>query len=144
MKSIKLLLLVFLIAPNLVLSQSLSIRDAFQESEANLVFVGKADSYGRSYGAKDDSIDGTFATFRIINVLKGKFTDKYIGVRFPGHWGFENGNWIVLATADIKKVARDKKLGNCQESCYYSAWLFRNTKKNNNAVRREIRRRHSK
>lgn len=144
MKSINLLLLVFLVAPNLVRSQSVSIRDAFQESEANLVFVGKADSYGRGYGAKDDHIDGTFATFKIINVLKGKFTGKYISVSFPGHWGFGNENSIVLVTSDLKKVADDNKLGNCQESCYYSAWLFRNTKKNNDAVRREIRRRHSK
>ena len=106
--------------------QESDIRDALVSSGAETVFVGKAVTYGRTYSEDQSAyIDGTFATFRVLNVLKGKITDKTVEVRLAGHWGFGRENWIVFVSTDVTKVVKDRKIGRCERFATTPVGYFR-------------------
>ena len=120
-------------------SQELTPSEIYEQSEADLVIVGKIDFYDRGYSlTNSEYLDSTFATFRVQKVLRGKYSEKNIEVIFPDHLGFaDNSTFIVFITFDMKLVAGNRKLGNCQKTpCFYSKsdWLLDNTKKNFSAV----------
>lgn len=126
-------------------SQDLKPADILKQSQAELVVVGKIDGYGRTYNqSPSEYIDGTFATFRVLRILKGEYKDQYVEVRFPGHVGFsDTASTILFITSDMKTVVGDGKLGNCLEArCFYSniGWTLSNTRKNITAVERLLRR----
>ncbi len=129
-----------LIAANVAtLPQDLKPADILEKSQAELVIVGKIDSFGRAYSEKPSKyVDGTFATFRVLRILKGEYEDQYVEALFPGHVGFSDTAYTILfITSDMKAVVGDGKLGNClKPPCFYSntEWTLRNTKRNITAV----------
>jgi hypothetical protein len=125
-------------------SQKLTPREILGQSAADLVIVGKIDGYGHTYNRPgSDNLDGTFAFFRVLRVLKGKFTERNIEVRLPDHIGFSDyTNFIIFITFDMEKVAGNRKIGNCQTSpCFYSKWewLLSNTKTNLRKVNKLVK-----
>lgn len=135
LKSILAIFVIILIFQNLGTSQTIEHKQILEESKSDLVIVGRIESYSRNYNNKTSgNLDTTFASFRVLRILKGNYKQKYIEVRFPDHLAFSSKPYTILfITTDMKAVAGDRKLGNCLEStCYYSIfdWTLANSKKN--------------
>ncbi len=118
-----------------IFSQELKPSEILKQSQANLVLVCRIKYYESTYHKyPSEYIDETIATFRVLRVLKGEYKEKIIEVSFPDHLYFpENSNSIIFITDDMKTIAGNRKLGNCQkEPCFYSLsnWTLSNSKKN--------------
>jgi len=135
LNSFLLTLLAFFVLPVSVYSQNLKQSEILEQSQANLIIVGKISNYGRTYNKyQSESADGTSATFKVLKILKGKFTEARIVVHFPDHLYFPpNSSSILFLTNNSELVIKGSKLGNCRSQvCYYSQlnWLLDNTQKN--------------
>ncbi len=111
---------------------------------AKLIVIGEVGSLSRAYSkpkenqSKDDAVgDFTSVNFRVLEVLKGKHSEKDISVLYEGHMGFEdNSKWVLVlfdAPSDLMAQYERKlfKLPLCKtQTCYASSssWLFPATK----------------
>lgn len=113
--------------------------------DAKLIVIGEVNGLMRSYSkpkedqSKDDAAvrDFTNVNFRVLEVLKGKYSEKDISVLYEGHMGFaESSQWVlVLFDAPSNLMDKyDRTLFNssmCKtQTCYVSSskWLFPATK----------------
>ena len=111
---------------------------------AKLVVIGEVGSLSRAYSkpketeSESDAVgDFSEVNFRVLEVLKGKYSEKDISVLYEGHMGFEdNSKWVlVLFDAPSNLMAQYErklfKLPLCKtQTCYASSssWLFPATK----------------
>ncbi len=95
-----------------------SLEQILIESEAEVIFVGEVDGYGRSYSPEGKG-DSTYANYRVLQVLKGDTSISNIAITMPGHIGFGEGKTIVFATTESKRVEKDGMP--CSSSpCYFA------------------------
>ena len=112
--------------------------------DAKLIVIGEVSGLMRGYSkpnenqSKDDAVrDFTNVNFRVLEVLKGKYSENNVSVLYEGHMGFEDSSKWVLVLFDAPSNLMDKyerKLFNASlckiQTCYASSssWLFPATK----------------